>query len=69
MTLNQALQTLYNTTTNNNNTPKESKSHLAILLRLALVFKSRVTRNAILNEYSKETLKPTRKDPKRSLKH
>ena len=66
MTLNPALQILYNTGISDNNTPKESKSYPAILLRLALVFKSRVTRNAISNGYSKETLKPTGKAPKRS---
>ena len=66
MTLNQALQTLYSTTTNDDNTPKASKSYLAIYLRLVLVFKNRVIRSMILNEYSKKTLKPTRKDPKGS---
>ena len=66
MTLNQALQTLYSTTTNDDDTPKESKSHLAIYLRLVLVFENRVIRSIILNKYSKETLKPTRKDSKGS---
>ena len=66
MTLNQALQILYSTTTNDNDIPKESKSHLAIHLRLVLVFKNRVIRSVILNGYSKETLKPTGKDPKES---
>ena len=66
MTLNQALQTLYSTTTNDNDIPKVSKLHSAIYLRLVLVFENRVIRSIILNGYLKETLKPTRKDPKES---
>ena len=66
MTLNQALQILYNIDISNDDIPKESRSHPAILLRLALVFENGVTGNAILNGYSKETLKPTRKVPRRS---
>ena len=68
MILSLALLILYNTGISNNTIPKESRLYLAILLRLALAFKSRVTRNGILSEYSKETLICTREELRKSLK-
>ena len=68
MILSLALLILYNTNISNNAIPKESRLYLAILLRLALAFKSRVTRNRILSEYSKETLICTREELRKSLK-
>ena len=61
VTLNLAHLTLYDTVTNDTNTLKESRSTLAIPLGLALVYIPRVTRNVILNIYSKETLILTRR--------
>ena len=61
MTLNPAYLTLYNTITNNTKILKESRLTLAIPLGLALVYIPRVTRNMILNIYSKATLIYTRR--------
>ena len=66
MTQTLALLILYNIITNDTNTLKESRLTLAILLRSALVYKYRVTRNIILNVYSKETLILTRRVLRRS---
>ena len=68
MNLNLALLILYNTGISNDTIPKESRLYLAILLRLALAFKSRVTRNRISSEYSKETLIYTREKLRKSLR-
>ena len=51
-----------------NATTKESKSHLAILLRLALALGSRETRKETLREYLRETLAYIRLEVRRSLK-
>ena len=68
MILNLALLILYNTGISNSTILKESRLYLAILLRLALAFKSRVTRNGILSEYSKETLICTGEELRKSLR-
>ena len=68
MILNLALLILYNTGISNSAIPKESRLYLAILSRLALAFKSRVTGNRILSEYSKETLIYTREELRKSLR-
>ena len=57
---------LYNIVTNNTNILKELRLTLAILLRSALAYEYRVTRNVILNVYSKETLILTGKVLRRS---
>ena len=54
--------------THKNATAKESKSHLAILLRLALALGSGETRKKTLREYLKETLVCTKLEVKRSLR-
>jgi hypothetical protein len=56
MRMSLALLILCHIDTNDGATPKESRLHLAILLRLALAFESGVTGSVISNEYSKETL-------------
>ncbi len=48
------------------NIAKESKSLLAILLRLALVLESKETRKKTLKEYLKETLVYTKLEVRRS---
>ena len=68
MILNLALLIPYNTGIRNSAIPKESRLYLAILLRLALAFKSRVIRNRISSEYSKETLTYTREELRKSLR-
>ena len=68
MTLSLALLILYNTNISDSTILKESRLYLAILSRLALAFKSRVTRNGISSEYSKETLIYTRGELRKSLK-
>ena len=68
MILNLALLILYNTGISNDAILKESRLYLAILSRLALAFKSRVIRNVISSEYSKETLICTREELRKSLR-
>ena len=68
MILSLALLILYNTNISNDAIPKESRLYLAILSRLALAFESRMTRNGISSEYSKETLICTRGELRKSLK-
>ena len=70
--LNQTIRvapwTLFNIGISDSATPEESKSHLATLYGLALVFESGVIGNVILSRYLKETLTPTRGAPRRSLR-
>ena len=68
MILNLALLILYNIGISNSTILKELRLYLAILLRLALAFKSRVTGNGISSEYSKETLIYTREKLRKSLR-
>ena len=68
MILNLALLILYNTGISNSSILEESRINLSILLRLALAFKIRVTRNRISSEYSKETLIYTREELRQSLR-
>ena len=68
MILNLALLILYNTGISDDAIPKELRLYLVILLRLALAFESRVTRNVILSEYLKETLIYTGEELKKSLR-
>ena len=69
LVLSQTILTLYlHTNESDSNIAKESKSHLAILLRLALALRSRETRKGTLREYLKETLVYTRLGVRRSLR-
>ena len=68
MILNLALLILYNIGISNSTILKKSRLHLAILSRLALAFKSRMTRNRISSEYSKKTLICTREELRKSLR-
>jgi len=54
------------TNKSNSNIVKESKSLLAILLRLALALESKETRKKTLKEYLKETLVYTKLKVRRS---
>ena len=56
------------TNKSDNNVAKESKLHLAILLRLALALESRETRKEILREYLRETLIYITREVRRSLR-
>ncbi len=56
------------TNESNNDIAEESKSLLAILLRLALALESRETRKKTLKEYLKETLVYTKLEVRRSLR-
>ena len=68
MNLNLALLILYNIGISNSAILKELRLYLAILLRLALAFESRVIRNIILSKYLKETLICTEEELRKSLR-